>query len=167
MTSPFRTPLCGRLKIPYPILNAGIGPAAGPELAAAWVHPAFKKRIVEATADDTVLNELYDYDWPNAPHRTLRNKAYAEWQSAGCPARGAKPGEGTSIGHGSNTFGERTGWMRYSVGTAPLDFDGDIEYAPLWAGDSVSNVNDILPAAEIIRSRVRDAEADLISREQS
>jgi len=41
------------------------------------------------------------------------------------------------------------------------DFDGDIEYAPLWAGVSVSNVNDILPAAEIIRSLLRDAEAVL------
>src|SRR2546428_10679639 len=29
------TPLCDLLGIPYPILNAGIGPAAGPELAAA------------------------------------------------------------------------------------------------------------------------------------
>jgi len=126
-----------------------------------WVHSAYKKRIVDATADYTVLNELYDYDWPNAPHRTLRNKTYAEWQAAGCPPRGAKPGEGTSIGHRSNTIGERIEWMRYSIGTAPPDFDGDIEYAPLWAGVSVSNVNDILPAAEIIRSLVRDAEAVL------
>jgi len=62
-------------------------------------------RIVDATADDTVLNELYDYDWPNSPHRTLRNKMYAEWQAAGCPPRGAKPGEGASIGHPSNTIG--------------------------------------------------------------
>jgi nitronate monooxygenase len=119
------------------------------------------KRIVDATAEDTVLNELYDYDWPNAPHRTLRNKTYAEWQAAGCPPRGARPGEGTSIGHRSNPIGERVEWMRYSIGTPPPDFDGDIEYAPLWAGVSVSNVNDILPAAEIIRSLVRDAEAAL------
>lgn len=126
-----------------------------------WVHPAYKKRIVDAMADDTVLNELYDYDWPNAPHRTLRNKTYAEWQVAGCPPRGSKPGEGTAIGHRSNTMGERREWMRYSIGTAPPDFDGDIEYAPLWAGLSVSDVNDILPAADIIRSLVRDAEAVL------
>ena len=26
----------------------------------AWLHPAYKQRIVEATAEDTVLNELYD-----------------------------------------------------------------------------------------------------------
>src|SRR5579864_2252882 len=35
VTSPLHTPLCDLLKMPYPILNAGIGPAAGPELAAA------------------------------------------------------------------------------------------------------------------------------------
>lgn len=123
-----------------------------------WVHSAYKQRIVDAVAEDTVLNELYDYDWPNAPHRTLRNKTYAEWEAAGCPPRGSKPGEGTSIGHRSNTMGERVEWMRYAVGTAPPDFDGDIDYAPSWAGLSVSDVNDILPAAEIIRSLVRQAE---------
>jgi nitronate monooxygenase len=126
-----------------------------------WVHPEYRKRIVDATAADTVLNELYDVDWPNAPHRTLRNKTYAEWEAAGCPPRGARPGEGTSIGHRSNTMGERVEWKRYSVGTAPPDFDGDIEYAPLWAGMSVDVVNDIQPASEIIRSLVRDAEAAL------
>jgi nitronate monooxygenase len=38
---------------------------------------------------------------------------------------------------------------------------GDIEYAPLWAGESCSVVNDIKPAAEIVRDLVRDAEAEL------
>ena len=126
------------------------------------VHSAYKERIVHAMAEDTVLNELYDYDWPNAPHRTLRNKTYADWLAAGCPPRGSKPGEGTSIGHRSNAIGERVQWMRYSIGTAPPDFDGDIEYAPLWAGTSVSDVNDILPAADIVRSLVREAEAVLL-----
>lgn len=125
----------------------------------AWVHSAYKRRVVDATAEDTVLNELYDYDWPDAPHRTLRNKTYAEWESAGFPPLGSKPGEGTSIGYRSNTMGERVEWMRYSIGTVPPDFDGDIEYAPLWAGTSVSEVNDILPAADIVGSLVREAEA--------
>jgi hypothetical protein len=33
--------------------------------------------------------------------------------------------------------------------TPKPDFDGDIDYAPLWAGESVSAVNDILLAVEI------------------
>lgn len=170
-------PLCVKALHPLPVLASG-GIAGGLGMARAmrlgaqgvslgtrfvacnetWTHPAYKKRIVDAVAEDTVLNELYDLDWPNAPHRTLRNKTYAEWEAAGCPGRGSRPGEGTSIGHRTNTLGERVEWMRYSIGTAPPDFDGDIEYAPLWAGTSVSDVNEILPAADIVRSLVRDAE---------
>jgi nitronate monooxygenase len=127
----------------------------------AWVHPAYKKRVVEARAEDTVLNELYDYDWPDAPHRTLKNKTFAEWVAAGSPPRGSKPGEGKSIGKRSNAMGERVDWLRYAVGTAPPDFDGDIEYAPLWAGESCSVVNDIKPAAQIVSDLVREAEAEL------
>lgn len=126
-----------------------------------WVHPAYKQRIVDGKAEDTVLNELYDRDWPDAPHRTLRNKNVAEWEAAGCPPSGSRPGEGTSIGLRTNSMGQRTEWIRYSIGTAPPDFDGDLEYAPLWAGESVSDVNDIKPAADIVRDLVRDAEAAL------
>jgi nitronate monooxygenase len=127
----------------------------------AWVHPAYKQRVVQARAEDTVLNELYDYDWPDAPHRTLKNKTFGEWVAAGSPPRGSKPAEGTSIGRRSNTMGERVEWMRYAVGTAPPDFDGDIEYAPLWAGESCSVVNDIKPAARIVSDLVREAKAEL------
>ncbi|HET7467651.1 MAG TPA: nitronate monooxygenase [Candidatus Dormibacteraeota bacterium] len=126
-----------------------------------WVHPAYKQRIVDGNAEETVLNELYDVGWPDAPHRTLRNKTQAEWEAAGCPPSGSRPGEGTSIGLRTNSNGERAEWIRYSIGTPPPDFDGDIEYAPLWAGESVSAVNDIKPAAKIVNDLVREAEAAL------
>lgn len=138
---------------PLPVLaSGGIGDASGVARAFAmgaagvslgtrfvacdetWVHRAYKERIVNGRAEDTILNELYDYDWPNAPHRTLRNKTSEEWQAAGSPPRGSKPGEGTSIGRRTNALGKRVDWMRYAIGTAPPDFDGDIEYAPLWGG---------------------------------
>jgi hypothetical protein len=44
---------------------------------------------------------------------------------------------------------------------ATPDFDGDLDYAPLWAGESCSVVNDIKPAGEIVHELVRDAEAAL------
>jgi nitronate monooxygenase len=127
----------------------------------AWLHPGYKQRIVQATAADTVVNELYDVWWPNAPHRTLRNKTLAEWEAAGCPPSGERPGEGTPIGRKSTPTGEAIDWPRYAVGTAPPDFDGDLEYAPLWAGESVSVVNDVKPAAQIVRDLVAEAERAL------
>ena len=44
---------------------------------------------------------------------------------------------------------------------ATADFDGDVEYAPLWAGESCGVVNELKPAAAIVRDLVRDAEAAL------
>ena len=131
----------------------------------AWLHPAYKQRIVDSTARDTVYNELYDVWWPNAPHRTLRNKAFDEWDAAGRPPPGKRPGEGTSIGKRRLGSGELVDWPRYATGTVPPDFEGDIDYAPLWAGESCSVVNDIKPAGEIVRDLVRDAEAAMRLRE--
>jgi hypothetical protein len=41
------------------------------------------------------------------------------------------------------------------------DFDGDLDYAPMWAGESCSVVNDIKPAAVIIHDLAREAAAAL------
>jgi nitronate monooxygenase len=169
---------------PLPVLaSGGIGDGAGLaralELGAqgvhlgtrfvcseeAWCHPAYKQRIVESRAENTVYNELYDAWWPGAPHRTLRNKTLAEWEGAGCPPPGERPGEGTSIGRwrilDSQEFQE---WPRYAAAVATPEFDGDIDYAPLWAGESCSVVNDIKPAAAVVRDLARDAEATLSAR---
>lgn len=127
----------------------------------AWCHPAYKQRIVESTAQDTVYNELYDVWWPAAPHRTLRNKTLAEWEAAGRPPAGKRPGEGSSIGRRRLSTGEVGDWPRYAIGVATPGFEGDIDYAPLWAGESCSVVNDIKPAAEIVRDLVRDAQVAL------
>ena len=128
----------------------------------AYVHPAYKQRIVESKASDTVLNTLYDVGWPDAPHRTLKSsKTYVEWEAAGGPAPGSRPGEGKPIGRRRNVKGEWLDWPRYAIGSVPPDFDGDWEYAPLWAGESCSDVNDIKPAAQIVSDLVRDAEAAL------
>jgi NAD(P)H-dependent flavin oxidoreductase YrpB (nitropropane dioxygenase family) len=127
----------------------------------AWTHPAYKKRIVDSNAADTVYSDLYDVGWTDAPHRTLRNKTFAEWEAAGRPPSGSRPGEGTSIGKRSLSTGEVEEWPRYAIGSPPPDFDGDIEYTPLWAGESCSVVNDIRPAGEIVRDLARDAEATL------
>ena len=130
----------------------------------AGVHPAYKQRIVESSAGDTELNSLFDVWWPDAPHRTLKSsKTYIEWDQAGRPPPGSRPGEGTSIGRKRFADGEWRDWPRYAIGSVPPDFDGDWEYAPLWAGESCSDVNDVKPAAQIVADLVRDAEAALSS----
>ena len=128
-------------------------------------HAGYKQRIVASDATDTVYTrDLYDIGWPGAPHRTLRNRTYEEWTAAGQPPPGGRPGEGTSLGRHRLSSGEVVEWPRYAVGVATPDFDGDIEYAPLWAGESCSVVDEIKPAGQIVRELVRDAQAVLAER---
>ena len=130
----------------------------------AYIHPEYKRRIVSGNASETVFTaDLFDVGWPDAPHRTLRNRIHEEWDAAGRPPSGERPGQGTVIGRNRSSSGEIEDWQRYTCGTATPEFDGDIEYAPLWAGESCSVVNDIKPAGEIVEDLVRQAAATLVA----
>ena len=124
--------------------------------------PAYKQRLVRARAEDTVHTLLFDVGWPNAAHRVLRNRAYAEWEAAGSPPTGRRPGEGVVFA--KVPLGDAMVEIpRYHVFPPMLGFEGDVEYAALYAGQSCSLIDDVKPAAQIVRDLVRDAEAALQS----
>jgi len=125
------------------------------------VHPDYKRRVVASTAADTFYGDVFNVGWPGAPHRVLRNRLIEEWEAAGRPPAGRRPGEGTVVGTVVMSSGVRRAWPRYAVGVAGPDFDGDIDYAPLWAGESCSVITDIKPAAAIVRDLAGEAEAAL------
>jgi NAD(P)H-dependent flavin oxidoreductase YrpB (nitropropane dioxygenase family) len=126
------------------------------------VHPGYKARIVASTAEDTVYTEsLYDVGWPDAPHRTLRNRTFAEWEAAGRPASGSRPGEGTTIGLRPYPWLDAAPWPRYATGMATAAFEGELDYAPLWAGESCSVISDIKPASVIVDELVQEAASTL------
>jgi NAD(P)H-dependent flavin oxidoreductase YrpB (nitropropane dioxygenase family) len=126
-------------------------------------HPDYKRRIVESTAADTVYTEdLYDIHWPGAPTRTLRNRTFDEWDAAGRPPPGSRPGEGTAVGTLRLPSGEAYELPRYGGAGSPLvTFEGDLDYQAMWVGESVEVVHDVLPAAEIVRRLVEEAGAAL------
>src|SRR5262245_34681158 len=119
---------------------------------------AYKDRVVQSRAEDTVYTLLFDVGWPNAAHRVLRNKVIAEWEAAGRPAIGERPGEGRIIGT-MPVAGASVDIVKYMVFPPLTGFTGDIDYAVLYAGESCSLVHDIKPAAQIVRDVVREAEA--------
>jgi NAD(P)H-dependent flavin oxidoreductase YrpB (nitropropane dioxygenase family) len=126
--------------------------------AEAFVADEYKRRIVASGADDTFYSEfLYDVNWPDVPHRAIKTRAYDEWVEAGRPPAGERPGEGQAIGALHRPWGELE-ISRWTSFMATPWFDGDLEYAPLWAGESVELVHEILPAGEVVR-RI-SAEAD-------
>lgn len=127
----------------------------------AWIHPHYKRRIVEATAADTdYSDDLFDGGWPDAPHRFLKNKTYHEWVAAGRPPPGRRPGAGEKIGTMRMPWADRVA-HRYDAGMLVPTFDGDPEDFVMWAGTSVDEVGDLKPAAEVVRDLVRETEEAL------
>lgn len=126
----------------------------------AYIHQAYKDRVASSRAEDTFYTkDLFNVGWPDAPHRVLKNKAFQEWDAAGRPPPGQRPGEGEPIGSRRYPWGVEDQWPRYASGMLVPDFDGDPELAPMWAGESVGVVNDVKPAGEIVKELVREAEA--------
>jgi nitronate monooxygenase len=104
-------------------------------------HPRYKARLVEATARDTVLTQVFDVGWPNSPHRVIRNNTYEHWEAAGSPRSGERPGEGEEVARGV---------LRYASDAPLARTDGDIEAMAMYAGQSVGAITEVEPAAAIV-----------------
>jgi NAD(P)H-dependent flavin oxidoreductase YrpB (nitropropane dioxygenase family) len=162
---------------PTPVVAAG-GIADGRGLAAAlslgaagaWIgtrflaseeaviHARYRERLLHANENDTVfLENLFDVGWPDAPHRTLRNKTVEAWEAVGRPPTGKRPGEGEAIGM-SPSSGQI---VRYQSYTPAANAEGDVDAMSLWAGQSVGLVSKVQPAGEIVREISNQAQSIL------
>jgi NAD(P)H-dependent flavin oxidoreductase YrpB (nitropropane dioxygenase family) len=113
------------------------------------VAGGYRDRVVAASATDTYFTTMFDVGWPDANHRVLRNDATRDWEAAGRPASGQRPGEGETIGK-LPVGGQTIDLPAYAV-FPPLDgFAGDLERTALYCGESCSLVNDVRPAADIV-----------------
>jgi nitronate monooxygenase len=161
---------------PLPVISAG-GVADGRGLAAvlalgadaAWLGTRFvaseeapftleyKQRVVAAAETEAVYTTLFDVGWPDAPHRVLPNSTMANWEAAGRPESGARPGEGEVIATAPD--GEEV--PRYGVSEPTLGMTGNLEALALYAGQSAGLVQGIEPAGTIVQRRVQEAETIL------
>ena len=122
----------------------------------AAIHPRYRELLLQASEGDTVfLEELFDVNWPKAPHRVLRNKTVASWEAAGRPPSGKRPGEGDVIA----TSPASGLIVRYQSITPGPDAEGDIDALPQWAEKSVGLVSKVQPAADIVRDIADEAAA--------
>jgi NAD(P)H-dependent flavin oxidoreductase YrpB (nitropropane dioxygenase family) len=106
----------------------------------AYGHPAYKQRVVDGGSKHTTLSRSYT----GKPLRTFRNRWTDAWERRGDEVA---------------TFPEQ-----YAVAGVRVESgyqDGDIEEGMMPAGQAVEVVHQILPAAEIVRGVVADAEAIL------
>lgn len=157
---------------PLPVIAAGgIGDARGVAAVmalgaqAAWlgtrfllasempIHETYRHLLLDAAESDAQwYANLYEVGWPDAPHRALRNSTAAQWEAAGRPPPGSRPGEGEVLAH----FASGEPIVRYEPAPPMEGTTGDIEALSLWAGQSVGLVSERQSAAAIV--------AELVSR---
>lgn len=161
MASTIIVPQVAKAVAPLPVLAAGgfvngAGLAAALALGAAGVLlgtrflatdeapvPAFyKEAILGSDGGDTVLTTLADSfsgrDWPGAWDRVLRTRFVEEWL-------GREP-----------ELRRRRGEVREMLEQA--EEKNDPEYALIWIGQSAGLIDSVVPAADVVREIVRDAE---------
>ena len=54
-------------------------------------------------------------------------------------------------------YDEGAGLSKLTRATVAVEYTGDLEYAPLWCGESCTLVNDIKPAADVVRDIANEA----------
>lgn len=104
-------------------------------------HPRYKARLLEAEGRDTVLTQLFNVGWQAAPHRVICNSTYRQWEAAGGPPSGERPGEGEEVARGVS---------RYAFNAPLVGTEGDIEAMAMYAGQSVGAIAEVEPAAAIV-----------------
>jgi NAD(P)H-dependent flavin oxidoreductase YrpB (nitropropane dioxygenase family) len=118
-------------------------------------HPRYKQKVIEAAETDTVCTILFGNGWPNAPHRVLRTAFVNQWiseEELAQELRSDEPLIGTT-----NIGGREMRIPRFASLPPNAQATGEIESMALLAGQSVGLVNDIKPAATIVRELAQEA----------
>ena len=116
-------------------------------------HPVYKQKVLQAAETDTVYSLLFDGDWPDAPHRTLHNTTFTNWEASGSPPSGARPSEGEVIA----TWADGSPVMRYSAEVPKPEVTGEVEAMALYAGQSVGLVSRLQSAHDIVKDVADEA----------
>ena len=122
----------------------------------ARAHPLYKQKLLKSTQESTVRTILFGHGWSHAPHRTLRTEFVKRWlgnEARGQESRSDEPAVGrTKIG------GQEMPVLRFMGFPPNADASGEIESMNLLAGQSVGLVQEILPASELIRKIMEEAD---------
>ncbi|MBV8341596.1 MAG: nitronate monooxygenase [Gammaproteobacteria bacterium] len=120
-------------------------------------HSSYKAALLSAASGDTVLTGCFDGGWPYALHRVLRNTTLTEWESAGCPPVGRRPGEGDTVARLESGQPVR----RYEDAPPSAAMQGDVLACCLYAGTGVGKITAIREAGELVGELWREAQSVL------
>ena len=124
-------------------------------------HPAYKQRLMESR--ETVLTELFGAGWARAKHRVLWNEAAERWLAK--DHRGPAPvrllNRALSPALAAVPMSMQRPLARMQSAGRPLlgpfaaTDDGPsnlLDAGPLYAGESVARIYDVVPAGEVVRA---------------
>jgi len=109
-------------------------------------HSLYKQAIVNSRSENAVVTVCFSGGWENTLHRVLRNSTLINWESAGCPPAGSRPGESEQIA--SNEMGRSI--KRYDEMPPAQDMTGDILACVLYAGIGCEKIRDIPSVSELL-----------------
>jgi NAD(P)H-dependent flavin oxidoreductase YrpB (nitropropane dioxygenase family) len=125
----------------------------------AAAHPAYKRRVVAAKPGDTEITAVFGPEWPGQPLRAITNAAVVK--SRGRNEAALRESEGETIG--TVRLGSETVPVpRYSTILPNREFEADLDWACLTAGECAGMIEDILPAGDIVRRMTAEA-SDLLA----
>ncbi|HXC50622.1 MAG TPA: nitronate monooxygenase [Candidatus Limnocylindrales bacterium] len=119
--------------------------------AESGAHPSYVAALIRSQAEDTVLTDAFSVMWPDAPHRVLRS-CVERAQALDADVAGE-----TMIG------GVAYPIPRLAVPVPTRETTGHVDAMALYAGESVSAVERVEPAADIVRE-LCDGAAALLER---
>lgn len=114
----------------------------------ARAHCEYKRAIVTAERNDTSYTWCFDGGWPYSGHRVIRNSTLDDWEGAGCPLPGTRPGEGDPIAVSENgsTFN------RYHMASPVDTMTGEVQAMALYAGTGSSRISSVVSAKEVVET---------------
>lgn len=124
----------------------------------AEAHDAYKDRVLSADVGDTAILSIYGPEWPGQAMRAIVNDGARV--AIGRESDAIADAQGQIIGS-TVLNGQTIPVPRYSAILPTRDFAGDIEQACLTAGQSAGNIDEILPAGEVVRRMTSEAKAAL------
>ncbi|HKT83076.1 MAG TPA: nitronate monooxygenase, partial [Solirubrobacterales bacterium] len=123
-------------------------------------HPEYRRRLLGA--DETILTELFGAGWP-APHRVVANAATERWLQGNPQGPVANRALNRLFAPGARYTPEALLWRmaraqrpggRLLTPAGPTDDgpEGLVDAGPLYAGETVARIEDVRPAAELVRA---------------
>lgn len=117
------------------------------------IHPTYREKLIRARETDTLLANLFDGGWPDAPSRCLANETTDAWIASGRPAPGSRPNEGEIIAFD----GSGTPIPRYDSQEPKDGMTGTVAAMAMYAGQGVGLATTLQPVADILADMVADA----------